>query len=297
MTRRRLFMISKLENNEIKIEVDTDGAQLQKLILKKDNKNYLWHGNSDYWGRRAPVLFPIVGRLKDDRYFYDGQKYKMTQHGFARDKEFELVEQSRNHLTYAVEESEDTLEKYPFRFRLEIKYTIKGNSLAISYRVVNQDHQEIYFSVGAHPAFYWPLTEGESKEDYYLEFEKKENADKYLLESGLLNHQTEKVLTDSKILELKPDTFRDDALVFKNLKSEKITLKSRKSDREVEVEFKDFPYLGVWSQSAEAPFICIEPWQGIADSVDSSGKIEEKEGIRKLKAGQEFECTHRITIR
>jgi galactose mutarotase-like enzyme len=290
-------MISKLENKKIKIAVDTDGAQLQELILKKDDKNYLWHGNSKYWGRRAPVLFPIVGRLKDDKYSYKGQEYEMTQHGFARDKEFELFEQSKTHLTYSLEQSRDTLEKYPFKFRLQIKYTIQGNSLDISYRIINQDQKDIYFSIGAHPAFYWPLAENEKKEDYYLEFEKKEKAAKYLLEAGLLNHQKEIILNNQKIIELSPDIFKDDALVFKDLKSEKVTLKSKKSEREVKMEFKNFPYLGIWSQSAEAPFICLEPWQGIADSVDSSGKIEEKEGIRQLKAGKKFKCTHTITIK
>jgi galactose mutarotase-like enzyme len=290
-------MISKLENKKIIIAVDTDGAQLQELILKKDDKNYLWHGNSKYWGRRAPVLFPIVGRLKDDKYSYKGQEYEMTQHGFARDKEFELFEQSKTHLTYSLEQSRDTLEKYPFKFRLQIKYTIQGNSLDISYRIINQDQKDIYFSIGAHPAFYWPLAENEKKEDYYLEFEKKEKAAKYLLEAGLLNHQKEIILNNQKIIELSPDIFKDDALVFKDLKSEKVTLKSKKSEREVKMEFKNFPYLGIWSQSAEAPFICLEPWQGIADSVDSSGKIEEKEGIRQLKAGKKFKCTHTITIK
>ena len=289
-------MITKLENEKVRIEVDTKGAQLQKLILKKYEKNYLWHGDSKYWGRRAPVLFPIVGRLKDDKYIYNDQEYKMSQHGFARDNEFELVKEGKNYLTYALEENEETLEKYPFKFRLEIKYIIKENSLAIIYKVINQDQKDIYFSIGAHPAFYWPLKEDEQKADYYLEFEKTENVDKYLLESGLLNHKKEKVLNDSKILELKPDIFKNDALVFKDLKSEQVTLKSKKSEREVQVDFKNFPYLGIWSQSAEAPFICIEPWQGISDSVDSSGKIEEKEGINQLISGEKFQATHKITI-
>lgn len=290
-------MISKLENEKIKIEVDTQGAQLQQLILKERDKNYLWHGDSKYWGRKAPVLFPIVGRLKNDQYQYNGQKYRMTQHGFARDNKFELIEQNKNSLIYALEENEDTLEKYPFKFRLEIRYSIKENSLAITYTVINQDQKDIYFSIGAHPAFYWPLTETEKKEDYYLEFDQKENADKYLLESGLLNHKKEKALADSKTLPLLPDIFKDDALIFKKLKSEKVTLKSRKSELEVQLNFKNFPYLGVWSQSAEAPFICLEPWQGIADSVDSSGRIEEKEGIKQLAAGEQFKCTHIITIK
>lgn len=289
-------MISKLENEKIKIEVDTAGAELKKLILKKDNKNYLWHGDSKYWGRRAPVLFPIVGRLKDNKYTYQGKEYRMTQHGFARDKDFKLVEEKSDGLRYRLEDDDSTLEIYPFSFILDIIYKIKGNKLSIKYHVKNENKEEMYFSIGAHPAFYWPLIEEEEKQDYYLEFEKKEEASRYLLEEGLLNHETEKIIDDSKILDLKADTFKDDALVFKNLKSEAAALKSRNSDRKIEMEFKGFPYLGIWSQSAEAPFICIEPWQGIADSVDSSGKLEEKEGINKLQAAEEFSFEYSILI-
>ncbi len=236
-------------------------------------------------------------RNEDNQYVYDGKTYQMTQHGFARDNEFELLEEKQNSLTYVLEENEATLKKYPFKFRLELKYTIKESSLAVKYRVINKDQKDMYFSIGAHPAFYWPLTDDEKKEDYYLEFEKEEKAEKYLLEAGLLNHQTEQVLDNQKILELNSEIFKDDALVFKNLKSEKVTLKSKKSEREVDMRFKNFPYLGIWSQSKEAPFICLEPWQGIADSVDSSGKIEEKEGIKQLSPAEEFSCTHTITIK
>ncbi|MFW5979416.1 MAG: aldose 1-epimerase family protein [Halanaerobium sp.] len=290
-------MLSKIENQELEVEVDSRGAQLQKIILKKDNKNYLWHGDAKFWGRRAPVLFPIVGRLKKDKYQYRDQEYRMTQHGFARDKEFELVEEDENYLTYALEEDNNTLKIYPFKFRLQIKYTIESNSLAVTYRVVNQDPKDIFFSIGAHPAFYWPLNEDEKKEDYYLEFEKEEKAARYLLENGLLSQQTELLLNNQKTLKLTPEIFKNDALVFKDLKSKKVALKSRKSEREVELEFNNFPYFGIWSQSAAAPFICLEPWQGIADSVESSAKIEEKEGINQLKPGGEFNCTHTITIK
>jgi len=289
-------MISKLENDKILIKADSLGAELKKLVLKKNNKNYLWHGDSKYWGRSAPVLFPFVGRLKDDKYTYNNQEYKMTQHGFARDKEFELIDQGENHLIFSLTEDKASLKKYPFKFRLEIKYEIKGNSLAVSYKVRNCDQKKMFFSIGAHPAFYWPLNKNETKEDYYLEFNKTETASRYLLESGLLNNQKEKLMEKSKKLDLKADTFKDDALVFKDIKSEKIILKSRKTEAKVEMEFEGFPYLGIWSQSAAAPFICIEPWHGIADSVDSSGKLEEKEGIMSLEAGNNFESTYVIKI-
>lgn len=290
-------MLTAIENEDLKITADSDGAQLQSLIFKKDGKNYLWHGDSKYWGRRAPVLFPIVGRLKDDRYFYDEKEYKMTQHGFARDMEFELSESSDKHLLYSLNYNQETLKIYPFKFKLEIKYELENNKLNISYRIFNEDKKEMYYSIGAHPAFYWPFKKGEKKEDYYLEFEKEENAARYLLDGGLLNNQKELVLDKEKKLELYPGLFKDDALVFKNISSDKVALKSKKSSREVELEFKDFPYLGIWSQSAEAPFICIEPWQGISDSTDSSGRLEEKEGINALKAGESDYFKHSIKIK
>ena len=290
-------MLTAIENEDLKITADSDGAQLQSLIFKEDGKNYLWHGDSKYWGRRAPVLFPIVGRLKDDRYFYDEEEYKMTQHGFARDMEFELSESSDKHLLYTLNYNQQTLKIYPFKFKLEIKYELENNKLNISYRIFNEDQKELYYSIGAHPAFYWPFKEGEKKEDYYLEFEKEENAARYLLDDGLLNNQKEILLDKEKKLDLYPGLFKDDALVFKNISSNKVALKSKKSSREVELEFKDFPYLGIWSQSAEAPFICIEPWQGISDSTDSSGRLEEKEGINALKAGESDYFKHSIKIK
>ena len=281
-------MLTAIENEDLKITADSDGAQLQSLIFKEDGKNYLWHGDSKYWGRRAPVLFPIVGRLKDDRYFYDEEEYKMTQHGFARDMEFELSESSDKHLLYTLNYNQQTLKIYPFKFKLEIKYELENNKLNISYRIFNEDKKEMYYSIGAHPAFYWPFKEGEKKE---------ENAARYLLDDGLLNNQKEILLDKEKKLDLYPGLFKDDALVFKNISSNKVALKSKKSSREVELEFKDFPYLGIWSQSAEAPFICIEPWQGISDSTDSSGRLEEKEGINALKAGESDYFKHSIKIK
>lgn len=282
-------MLTKIENDKLKITADSDGAQLKDLILKEDDKNYLWHGDPEYWGRQAPVLFPIVGRLKEDRYFYNEREYKMTQHGFARDMEFELSESEDNYLLYTLNYNQQSLEIYPFKFKLEIKYELEKNKLNISYRVFNEDQKEMYYSIGAHPAFYWPLEEGEKKEDYYLEFKREESTARYLLEDGLLNNKKELVLDKEKKLDLYPGLFKDDALVFKNISSDKLALKSNNSSREVEMEFEDFPYLGIWSQSAEAPFICIEPWQGISDSTDSSGKLEEKEGINTLSPGEE-EC-------
>lgn len=290
-------MITELENEVTKIEVDTAGAQLQSFILKSDNKDYLWSGDAKYWKRKAPVLFPIVGRLKNNTYNYAGKEYEMSQHGFARDMEFELIEHSARALTYSLTATTETLQIYPFQFELLISYQLEKNKLKISYQVNNQDQKEMYFSIGAHPAFNWPLSEDETKSDYVLEFEHSENAARYLLADGLLTGATKIMLVDSKTIKLKADLFENDALVFKNLKSEIITFRSKSTEREVKIEFAGFPYLGIWSQSREAPFICLEPWHGVADIQKSSGNLAEKAGIKSLAAGETFKTGYTISIK
>lgn len=289
-------MLATLENNKLKIKVESFGAQLKNLILKKNKKDYLWDGDPKYWQRRAPVLFPIVGRLKDESYLYQGKKYQMSQHGFARDKEFELAEKGKDFLAYILESDQETLAVYPFKFKLKIYYQLENNNLKISYEITNQDSKKIYFSIGAHPAFKWPFAAGDKKKDYYLEFEQKEKTANHLLDSGLLNHKKELLLDNQQRLELYPEIFENDALVFKNLTSDKISLKSKNSKHKIELSFADFPYLGIWSQSAKAPFICIEPWQGIADSIDSSGRLEEKEAIISLKKGAQKSFSYQIKL-
>lgn len=290
-------MITELENEVTKIEVDTAGAQLQSFILKADNKDYLWSGDAKYWKRKAPVLFPIVGRLKNNTYNYAGKEYEMSQHGFARDMEFELIEHSAQALTYSLKATAETLKIYPFQFELLIKYQLEKNKLKISYQVNNQDEKEMYFSIGAHPAFNWPLSKDETKSDYVLEFEHPENAARYLLADGLLTGSTKPMLVDSKTIKLKADLFENDALVFKNLKSEIITFRSRSTEREVKIEFAGFPYLGIWSQSIKAPFICLEPWHGVADIQKSSGNLTEKIGIKSLAVGETFKTGYTISIK
>lgn len=288
----------KIENEELLAEFELHGAQLRRLKSKVKAKDFLWHGDAKYWKRSAPILFPIVGRLKNDQYQFEGKKYSLSQHGFARDKDFELRENKKDSILFRLIHSQATLEVYPFKFELYIEYRLKKNKLEIEYRLKNIDQKAIYFSIGAHPAFYWPLDKNLSKEDYILEFEKVENLKRYLLnDEGLLTGQSEEFLKESKKIELKEELFKADALVFKNPKSESITLKSPLSNDELKLNFESFPYLGIWSKAEGAPFICIEPWYGIADSVDSTGDLKNKEGIIRLKSGKQFSCQHSIEIK
>ena len=288
----------KIENEELLVEFQLLGAQMRRLKSKTKDKDYLWHGDAKYWKRSAPILFPIVGRLKNDEYEIDGKKYKLSQHGFARDKDFELREKKEESILFRLIYSQATLEVYPFKFELYIEYSLNKNMVEIEYRVKNIDERDIYFSIGAHPAFYWPLDKDLSKEDYILEFEQPENLKIHLLnEAGLLKNQSKEFLKNSRTIELKEELFAADALIFKTTESQSISLKSQLSNSEVKLNFTSFPYLGIWSKAKGAPFICIEPWYGIADSVDSEGDLKNKEGIIRLKKEAEFSCQHSIEIK
>ncbi|HEY8400021.1 MAG TPA: aldose 1-epimerase family protein [Cytophagaceae bacterium] len=289
-------MVAIIINEFLKVTVKSSGAELISLKNTITNLEYLWQGDPAYWARRAPVLFPIVGRLKDHKLQVDGQSYTLPQHGFARDMIFDLVDHQDDCLTYKLKSSEETLKIYPFNFELTITYRLVKNKLVVTYEVKNTDDKTIYFSIGAHPAFRCPLVQGEKFEDYYLEFEKPETAERLLLTEGLFNGQTEPVLNNENILPLSYDLFDEkDAVVFKGTRSRTVSIKSKKSKNVINVDYSGFPYLGIWTK--KAPFICIEPWYGLADKVDFNGEFKDKEGVRPLIKGRTFNCEFSIEIK
>lgn len=288
-------MFEFIENEFLSVEVNALGAELKSLFNKKNGKEYLWQAHPAFWPRRAPVLFPIVGKVRNNQYHAEDKCWELGQHGFARDTIFQLTDKTKNSLTYSLKKSADTLKVYPYRFELLIQYSIHGNKLSIQYEVNNLDDKNIYFSIGGHPGFNCPLHEGEKFTDYFIEFEKEETADRHLLTDGLFNGKTEKVLNKQKTLTLKEDLFKADAIVLKNLNSSFLKLKSKSSDYELTFNFRGFPYLGIWKK-LEAPFICIEPWFGLADKVGFEGAIEEKEGIVSLSEGDKFVCEYSVQV-
>lgn len=291
-------MVTKLENELLQVLLDDNGAELISIKGKKDHVEYLWTADSKYWSRHAPILFPIVGKVKDNKYRIGEREFKLSQHGFARDSVFELVENENNKVVYKLTSSEDTLKNYPYKFELYVGYELKENNLQIKYKVKNIDNEKIYFSIGAHPGFNCPLLNGEHMEDYYLEFNKNENARTELLhtELGLFTGESETVLENSNIIKLSKKLFKNDALVFKNLNSNKIALKNNKNNKSITMNFQGFPYLGIWSKPDGAPFVCIEPWFGHADFVDFNGDYREKAGIMNLETGKEFTCSYDLLI-
>ena len=286
----------EIKNRFIKAKINSFGAELNSLQKIDEDLEYIWQGDSKYWARHSPILFPIVGRLKDDSYIYKNQKFSMTQHGFARDKEFEVFEQKDDFIEFRLCSDEKTLEIYPFSFELYLSYKLEKNSLIVSYKVVNKSDDKMLFSIGAHPAFNWTLNENEQKEDYFLEFENIKNTKRYFLnELGLVYNSIDLEIKDNKIA-LNEELFKNDALVFndKNIKS--VTLKNSNNENFVKVDFNNFPYLGIWSKPTGAPFICIEPWLGMADEIGTNQKFEEKTGILKLKKDGIFEASYSIEI-
>ena len=271
------------------------GAELTSLI--GNGLEYLWSGDPAVWGRHAPVLFPLVGRLPADTYHYQGRVYRLPQHGFARDQEFVVLRQSATELVFRLQHDESTRAVFPFAFELTITYTLRGPQLSVSWNVHNPaPAQPLLFSIGAHPAVRCPLLSGEQFEDYYFAFDHPVTLERHLLAGGLLTGETARVLTQSQELPLSYELFADDALVFKHCDFTRLTLRSRKSARFVRFQFDGFPYLGLWTKGPGAHFVCVEPWYGIASPAGESGELSEKEGILTLEPGQSFTATYSMEI-
>ncbi|MGL5244233.1 MAG: aldose 1-epimerase family protein, partial [Sarcina sp.] len=245
----------------------------------------------------SPVLFPIVGKVTNGQYLVDGKKYELPQHGLARHKEFNIIEQSENSIALELTYNKDTFKVYPYKFSLEIKYTLMNNSLTVKYVVKNLDNKTIAFSIGGHPAFMCPILPNEKFEDYYFEFEKEENADiMEITDTGYFLKNLKPYLNNNNIIKFGKKCLEPDTLVFKNLKSSFIRLKSKNHDKYVELNFSNFPYLGLWTKVTGAPFVCIEPWFGHADFVDFKGEFKDKPGVINLSENKTFECEYIINI-
>ncbi len=273
------------------------GAELTSLVTLADGLEYIWPANPAVWARHAPVLFPVVGRLPQDRYCHHGQGYQLPQHGFARDRAFAVVRHSATELVFRLHHDASSRAVFPFAFELTITYTLRGAQLAVRWDVRNPaPAQPLLFSIGAHPAVRCPLLPGEAFEDYYLEFDHPVVLERHLLEGGLLTGQTAAVPTQARQLPLRYELFADDALVFKHYDFTGLTLRSRQSAHFVRFQFDGFPYLGLWTKGPGAGFVCVEPWHGIAGSVGAPGELRDKEGIITLAAGETFSAAYTMEV-
>lgn len=281
-------MIHTIQNKYLSAKINSLGAELSHL--SKDSKNYIWKINETYWNKTSPVLFPIVGQLKNDFYTLNGKQYSLPRHGFARNYEFIAIQETATSVTFSLSENKDTLAQYPFHFELQINYILEENKLLISYWVKNNSKDKMPFAIGAHPAF----AIDSDFENYALQFENDSQIETHELENGLFSGKTRTIDLNHNNLPLAYSLFEKDALVFKKFNSKYLTI-LHNNNPYLKVNFEKFPHLGIWTKQ-NAPFLCIEPWAGFADFVDSDGNIFEKPGIQIINEKEVFEASFSIEI-
>lgn len=279
-----------LSNSNLLAQINSKGAELFSLKSITTNKEYMWEGNPKFWAKHSPVLFPIVGTLKNNTYFYNDEQFQLLRHGFARDNDFQVIKQEQNQVQFSLKASVETKKIYPFEFELILTYTLLENKLEIKYSIINRDIVAIPFSIGAHPAFALLL----NFENYSLEFQEQETLKCFTLEDDLVSDTTFEIELKDKKLPLNYTTFENDALIFKSLQSKEVAILENNKPF-LKVSFSDFENLGIWTKVG-APFICIEPWLGYSDTIHSSGNLSEKDGIKIVKENKTFDCQFSIEI-
>lgn len=288
----------KLKNECLEVELEPKGAEISKIIGLKDGINYMWKQDPELWGHSAPILFPIVGALHNGKTIIEGKTYKMNQHGFSRNSEYEVVENDDYHVVFHLHENEETKTMYPYDFDLYVTYTLKDNVLEARLKVINDREDHLYFQIGGHPAFACPFVEGEDANDYYLEFEKKESLSSKIIypARGGMSHETKAFLENERHFFVRQALFNSDAIVVGDFKSEYIALKTLTSKKSLVFHMHNFDHLGIWSSKHTGGLLAIEPWVGHTDYVDFTGEFKDKVGVRRLNKGESFECSFSIEI-
>lgn len=287
----------QIRNESLTLEIDAHGAEMKSLIDNCSGQEYLWCGDAAYWGRTSPVLFPLVGNYREKQSCFDGKWYSLSQHGFARDMDFELVSEKGDEIWFALEDSPETLEKYPFGFRLELGYRLQGRAVEVLWKVTNKNDREMYFSIGGHPAFNCPLRAGEKQTDYRIGFDTCEPLVASVLdENGTVSAQKKVLELTDGMLQITETLFDEDALIVEHDQAHKIALYTPEGEKYLEVRF-EAPLFGIWSPAGKhAPFVCIEPWYGRSDRADFGQKLEEREWGNVLKAGEIFTAAYQICV-
>lgn len=287
--------VYNIQNSYLCIEVSASGAELISLKNSK-GKELLWQADKSVWPRHAPVLFPIVGRLKNNKYLYNNTSYELSQHGFARDKEFNLISKTETSLCFELKSDESTIQCYPFEFALQITFSLKNNIINTKYKLTNSSNHQMYFGIGAHPGFSTQIAQGETLSDYKILFSNKHELTAEKLADGLLSGESYKINLPNGELPLSAEVFNNDALVFKNTQIESLVLYSEKSGNKIKMNCSGWPFFGIWSKKDCNQFICLEPWYGITDASDASGKFSEKLGINCLEAMQSRQFEFAIEV-
>ena len=286
-----------IQNEWIQVGVNTIGAEWASLQSTKSGKEFLWQADPQFWGRHSSILFPIIGSIANDEAHIDGHTYHLKRHGFARNTPFTVQEHQSEMVKFYMQSNDETRQSFPFEFGLEVTYQLSENTIAIKYRVINLQNTPIYFSLGGHPAFNVPIHEGAARSDYQLVFNEAEYAETELLNDDGLRTTTKKVvLQEDQVLPIFDHLFDEDALIFRGLRSNEVSLVGPDGEKVWTFDFTNFPYLGIWSKNRVSPFVCIEPWYGVADPVHPPHDFQDKEGIVKLSPDRDFICEHKVTL-
>ena len=285
-----------LNNGRLEVVIHPRGAELQVLRNLSTGINHLWSGDARFWGKYSPILFPIVGQLRDNKYYYNGQEYSLPRHGFARDRTFRAERINDYAAIFTLSDDTETHSVFPFNFRLQVYYELDADQLSVRYAVTNTGTGELFFSLGAHPAFAVPLAIENlpsEYEDYSLVFNQSTSLDRWKLADGLLISKTENVPLQDHHLPLRTELFKEDALVMKGLPDNSIRIECSKHPYGLDFSWQDFPFFGIWA-APNASFVCLEPWSGIADHADHDQQLTTKEGILSLQPGADWSASWQV---
>jgi len=282
----------ELKNKQIAVTISELGAELQSIRRLTDNREYLWQGDPRYWARRSPILFPIVGTLWQNRCCCDGKEYELPRHGFAREMTFQTIAQNETTANLLLTDDASTLSRYPYHFHLCISYRLEGNTLHVAWQVYNRDNREIHFQIGGHPAFALAKPASGS-----LRFDRKTSLQRLVLaEKGCIGTDHSPLPTNEGVWSFDEESFRDDAIIIDNSQVGRIELLDAEGRADVAVAFRH-PAVGIWSPYGKhAPFVCIEPWFGIADPAGFTGEFKEKPLMNHLQSGASWMAEYTITI-
>ncbi|MDY6447852.1 aldose 1-epimerase family protein [Enterococcus avium] len=290
-------MIIKLENTQCTAVISLHGAELKSFQNQISGDEYLWQADPGIWNRSAPFLFPNVGRLKSNTYVYENKKYHLSQHGFLRDVDFELKQKTDDYVILCFRSNQETSKVYPFQFEITIDYLLEGNSLSVGVSVKNIDNKTIYFSYGNHAGFMAPINPELNFEDYYLEVNPNKIRERFLLNNDKQIDLRNSFKENKFPIQLDHNLFTQDALIYRTEGPTTVTLKSDKDSKKLVISFEDFDYVGIWSPYPKlGDFVCIQPWCGIADTVDTNQRIDEKLGMYHLKEKETFSRRFTISI-
>lgn len=284
-------------NEFLKITVNDIGAELIEIKSVKTGNDYLHDGNPSWWKFHAPILFPIVGRNKDDLFKIDGKEYPINRHGFARNLSFVLEKLSDNVIRGTLSSDSITKKSFPYDFNLYVTYKLENNKIVTTFDIINSSEEKMFFGLGGHPAFKCPIKNGASFSDYYLEFSENETVKTATvnLENGYFTEEQADFLINENKVPLSYDLFSIDTIVLKNTKSNLVSLKSDMYKENIVFDYTDFPFIAFWTKK-DAPFICIEPWYSHSDYESFDSEHSLKEGFIYLLPKETFNASYSVII-